>query len=80
MKRSHAGWSRLTYGQWLMCMSHGGPDDVGAVDAVLVAKLLGLVEPFSGHVPQSALVTHSRLEVPECRHISGETNIHYSEH
>lgn len=47
-----------------MCVSHGGPDDVGAMDAILVAELLGLVEPFSSHVPQLAPVTDSPLEVP----------------
>lgn len=50
-------------------MSHGRPDDVGAVDAILMAKLLGLVEPFSGHVPQPVPVTDRPLEVPEVRDI-----------
>lgn len=44
-----------------MCVPHGGPDNVGAMYAILMAKLLGLVEPFSSHVPQLALVTHILL-------------------
>lgn len=53
-----------------MCVSHGGPDDVGAMDAILMSKLLGLVEPLSSQVPQLAPVTNSRLQLPECRHVS----------
>lgn len=44
-----------------MCVSHGGPDDVGAMDAVLVTKLLSLVEPLSAQVPQLTLVPHIPL-------------------
>lgn len=58
---NNAGWSRLTYSQGFVCVPHGGPDDVGSMDAVLVAKLLGLIEPFSCQVPQLALVLHSLL-------------------
>lgn len=54
----------LTYGQWLLRLLHGRPDDVGAMDALLVAQLLGFVEPFSSHVPQEVPVTHLLLQVP----------------
>lgn len=54
----------LTYGQGLLHMLHGRPDDVGAVNALLVPELLGFVEPFSSHVPQQVPVTHRLLQVP----------------
>lgn len=53
-------------------MSHGGPDNVGAMDAILMTKLLGLIEPFSSQVPQLALVTNSLLQVPGCGHVRGK--------
>lgn len=54
----------LTYGQGLLRLLHGRPDDVGAVKALLVPELLGFVEPFSSHVPQQVPVTHRLLQVP----------------
>lgn len=54
----------LTDGQGLLRLPHGRPDDVGAVDALLVPELLGFVEPFSGHVPQQVPVAHRPLQVP----------------
>lgn len=45
-------------------MFHGGSDDVGAMDAILVTKLLGLVEPLSSQVLQLVLVIQRLLEVP----------------
>lgn len=59
---------RLTYGHWFTSLSHGGPDDVGAMDAFLMAMLLGLVEPFSTHVPELGSVVQGTLELPEGRH------------
>lgn len=54
----------LTYGQGLLRLLHGRPDDVCAVNALLVPELLGFVEPFSSHVPQQVPVTHRLLQVP----------------
>lgn len=54
----------LTYGKGLLRLLHGCPDDVGAVNALLVPELLGFVEPFSSHVPQQVPVTHRLLQVP----------------
>ena len=71
--RSNAGCIRLTYSQRFMCVFHGGPDDVGAMDAILMAKLLGLVEPLSCHVLQLAPVIHSLLQFPE----RTDKNIHH---
>ena len=55
-----------------MFLFHGGPDDVRSMDSILMAKLLGLVEPFSSHIPQLAPVTDSPLEVPEYRNVRGK--------
>lgn len=41
---------------------HGGHDDVRTMDPVLVAKLFGLVEPFSSQELQLTLIAHSFLE------------------
>lgn len=54
----------LTEGQWLLRLLHGRPDDVGAMNAFLVAELLGFIEPFSSHVPQQVPVPHRLLQVP----------------
>ena len=80
-EKSNAGYRILTYSERFIGVFHGGSDDLGAVDAILMTKLLGLVEPFSGHEPQLAPVTHSPLEVPECRYIRGSVvTTYYSEH
>lgn len=47
-----------------LTLLHGCLDDVGAMDSLLMAELLGFVEPFSGHVPQQAPVAHCLLQVP----------------
>lgn len=39
------------------------------MDAILMAKLLGLVEPFSTQVPQLVSVNRALLEPPEERHV-----------
>lgn len=54
----------LTRGRRPLRLSHGRPDDVGAVNALPMAALLGFVEPFSSQVPQQAPVTHRLLQVP----------------
>lgn len=62
---------KLTYGHWFIGVFDGGPDDVRAMDAVLMAKLLGFIKPFSGQVLQLLLVTHSLLEFPSNSCVSG---------
>lgn len=54
----------LTRGWRPLRLFHGHPDDVGAVNALLMAELLGFVEPFSSHVPKQGPVTHRLLQVP----------------
>ena len=73
-ERTNAAHNRLTYSQRFLCvfLFHGGPDDIRAMDAILMAKLLGLVEPFSSHVSELAPVTDSLLEVPEYSNIRGK--------
>lgn len=46
-----------------MCAPHGGPDDVRAMDAILMAKLLRLIEPLSSQVSQMASVHPGLLQV-----------------
>lgn len=60
----------LTDGQWFVALPHRGPDEVRAMDAVLMAKLLGLVEPFSTQVLQLLLGNWAHLEPPD------ETQVH----
>lgn len=48
---------------WFL-LPHGGQDDLGSVDAVLVPLGLDLVEPFARHVLELVLLNQQRLQLP----------------
>lgn len=75
-------WRTLTQGQRSVFGPYGGPDDVTAVDAVLMAQRLGLVEPVPALVPQPVLVTHRPLQVPghQRRGVTGHQSIRGHSH
>src|SRR4029434_9043890 len=67
---------------WFL-LPHGGPDDLGAVDAVLVPLGLHGVEPLPRHVLQLALLRRHELQRPAPHthtHTHHDTHTHTHRH